>query len=155
MRTRLPLWLIGWSLCLAACSVVNPKFERPVLTVISVEMVNGNLLQQNFRVKFNIQNPNDRTIPVTALHAVLSVGGDQIAQGENDRAFVVPAKGNIDVDVIVTANMALAMLKLANKMNQHADSIDYDVTGSATIDSVFVRELPFHQTGSFSLKGLH
>jgi LEA14-like dessication related protein len=156
MRTRLslPLLLIAWSLCLAACSLA-PKFERPTLSVVGIEMVNGNLLQQNFRVKFNIQNPNDRAIPVTGLHASLSVGGEHVAQGENDRAFVVPAMGNIDFDMMITANMGLALLKLANKMNQHADSIDYDVSGSASIDSSFLRDLPFHQTGSISLSTMH
>jgi LEA14-like dessication related protein len=155
MLPRTPLLFMGCLLsCLAACSLVTPKFERPTLTVIGIEMVNGNLLQQNFRVKFDIQNPNDRALPVTGLHASLSVGGEPIAQGQNDRAFVVPAKGDVDFDMMITANMALALLKLTNKMNQHADSIDYDVSGSASIDLAFLRDLPFHQTGSFSLKGL-
>jgi LEA14-like dessication related protein len=156
MRTRmpLPLLLIGWSLCLAACSLA-PKFERPTLSVVGIEMVNGNLLQQNFRVKFNIQNPNSRSIPVTGLHASLSVGGEHVAQGQNDRAFVVPAMGDIDFDMLITANMGLALLKLANKMDQHADSIDYDVSGSASIDLPRLRDLPFHQTGSISLAAMH
>jgi LEA14-like dessication related protein len=157
MRTRLPLSVLfmAWSLCLAACSLVAPKFERPTVSVVGIEMVNGNLLQQNFRVKFNIQNPNDRAIPVTGLHASLDVGGAHVAQGQNDRAFVVPAMGNVDFDMMITANMGLAVLKLANKMDQHADSIDYDVSGSASIDSSFLRDLPFHQTGTISLTGNH
>src|ERR1700734_3291608 len=110
-------WLfITWAVCLAACSLVAPKFERPTLAVVGIEMVNGNLLQQNFRVKFNIQNPNDRALPVSGLHASLSVGGEHIAQGQNDRAFVVPAKGDMEFDMMITANMALALLKLTNKM---------------------------------------
>jgi LEA14-like dessication related protein len=156
MRTRLPLpmWLIGWSLCLAACSLLTPKFERPTLSVAGIELVKGNLLQQNFRVKFNIQNPNDRALPVTGLHASLSLGGEHIAQGQNDRAFVVPARGDVDFDMMITANMALTLLKLSHEMDQHADSIDYDVSGAASIDLPFLRDLPFHQTGSFSLKGV-
>jgi LEA14-like dessication related protein len=151
-RTR---WLfISWVLCLAACSLMTPKFERPNLSVIGIEMVNGNLLQQNFRVKFNIQNPNDRALPVSGLHASLSVGGEHVADGQNDGAFVVPANGDIDFDVMIKANMALALLKLANRMDQHADSIDYDVSGAASINLPFLRDLPFHQTGSFPLKGL-
>jgi LEA14-like dessication related protein len=155
MLPRTPLLFMGCLLLsLVACSLVAPKFERPALSVVGIEMVNGSLLQQNFRVKFNIQNPNDRALPVSGLHASLSVGGEHIAQGQNDRAFVVPAKGDMEFDMMITANMALALLKLTNKMNQHADSIDYDVSGSASIDLPFLRDLPFHQTGSFSLKGL-
>jgi LEA14-like dessication related protein len=154
MLPRTPLLFIGWSLCLVACSLLTPKFERPTVSVTGIELVNGNLLQQNFRVKFNIQNPNDRALPVSGLHAALSVGGEHVAQGQNERAFVVPAKGEADFDMMITANMALALLKLANKMDQHDDSIDYDVSGGASIDLPFLRDLPFHQTGSFSLKGM-
>jgi LEA14-like dessication related protein len=148
------LLFIGWSLCLVACSLVTPKFERPTLSVAGIELLNGNLLQQNFRVKFNIQNPNDRALPVTGLRASLSLGGEHVAQGESDRAFVVPARGGVDFDMMITANLGVALLKLANKMNQHADSIDYDVSGAAGIDLPFLRDLPFHQTGSFSLRGI-
>jgi LEA14-like dessication related protein len=154
MLPRTPLLLIGWSLCLAACSLMAPKFERPTLSVTGIELVNGNLLQQHFRVKFNIQNPNDRALPVSGLHAALSVAGENIAQGQNERAFVVPARGDVEFDMMITANMALALLKLGHVMDQHADSIAYDVSGAASVDLPFLHDLPFHQTGSFSLKGM-
>ena len=154
MLPRTPLLFIGWSLCLVACSLVTPQFERPTLSVAGIELLNGNLLQQNFRVKFNIHNPNDRALPVSGLHASLSVGGEHIAQGQNDRAFVVPARGDVDFDMMITANLGVALFKLVSKMDQHADSIDYDVSGAASIDLPFLRDLPFHQTGSFSLKGM-
>jgi hypothetical protein len=38
-------------------------------------------------------------------------------------------------------------------MDQHADAIDYDLQGAASIELPFLRDLPFHQTGSLSLKG--
>jgi len=152
MLPRTPLMFIGWSLCLVACSLVTPKFERPTLSVTGIELLSGNLLQQNFRVKFNIQNPNTQALPVSGLHASLSIEGEHVAHGQNDRAFVVPARGGADFDMMITANMALALLKLADKMNNSADTIDYEVSGAASIDLPFLRDLPFHQTGSVSLK---
>jgi LEA14-like dessication related protein len=147
------LGLLGCALCLAGCSLVTPKFNRPNVTVTSIEMRSGNFLQQNFAVKLNIQNPNDRALPVSGLHVELKVGGDEIASGVSDRAFVVPAYGDSEFDMTIKANLAVALLKLANKMDQHSDSIDYDLTGAASIDLPFLRDLPFHQTGAFSLKG--
>jgi hypothetical protein len=41
------------------------------------------------------------------------------------------------------------LLKFADRANAHADSIDYDLTGGASIDLPFLRNLPFHQSGSF------
>jgi LEA14-like dessication related protein len=142
------------ALCVCACSTMAPKFNRPNVSVVNIELRGGNMLQQNFAVKLHIQNPNDRTLPVRGLHVELNVGGEQLASGVSDRAFVVPPFGETDFDMTIKANVALALLKLADKMDQHSDSIDYDVTGAASIDLPFFSDLPFHQKGSFSLQGL-
>jgi LEA14-like dessication related protein len=147
------LQIFALSLSLSACSLMAPKLSRPNVTVISVELRGGNLLQQNFAVKLNIQNPNDRALPVHGLHAELSVGGESIASGVSDRAVVIPALGESEFDMTITANLALALLKLADKANQHSDSIDYELTGAASIDLPFLRNLPFHQSGSVKLSG--
>jgi LEA14-like dessication related protein len=143
---RKPLLWLMLLLCAAGCSA---KFERPTLTVVSIEMKNGNLLQQNFLVKFQIQNPNARALPVSGLHAELNVGGERIASGVSNSAFVVPPMGQSEFDITITANLGLALLKLTN---QHSDSIDYEVTGAASLDLPFLRNLPFQQSGSLSLK---
>ena len=65
-------------LCAAGCA---PKFERPDLTVSGIEMQGGNLLQQNFLVKFQVQNPNQRALPVNGLHAELTSGASESRAG--------------------------------------------------------------------------
>jgi LEA14-like dessication related protein len=152
LRVKCVLLPLVLALTVSACSVLAPKFNRPNVTVVSVELRSGNLFQQNFAVKLNIQNPNDRALPVSGLHLSLNVAGDEIASGVSDRAFVVPAFGESEFDMTIKANMALAFMKLADKMDQHSESIDYDLTGAASIDLPFLRNLPFHQTGNLSLK---
>jgi LEA14-like dessication related protein len=156
MLPRIPKWLLlslftAWT---AACSLVAPHFERPILTVAGIELVGGNLLQQNFLVKFNVQNPNDRALPVTGLHAELNVLGERVASGIVDRAFVVPAQGSSQFDMTISANLALVLFKLKANSDKRSDDIDYELTGAASIDLPFLREVPFHQNGVFSLKSL-
>ena len=126
-----------------------PHFEKPILSVTGIELVGGNLLQQNFLVKFNVQNPNDRALPVTGLHAELNVLGERVASGMVDRAFVVPAQGSSQFDMTIRANLALVLLKLGASTDKHADDIDYELTGAASIDLPFLREVPFQQRGVF------
>jgi LEA14-like dessication related protein len=137
------------SLCLIGCV---PKFTRPNVSVINVQLKSGNILQQTFAVKLNVQNPNDRALPVKGLHLELSSGGEQIASGVSDHAFVVPPFGESEFDMTVKANIAMVLLKLSQKADQNADSIDYEVSGAANIDLPFLSEVPFQQRGSFSLK---
>jgi LEA14-like dessication related protein len=151
MLPRNPKWLLlplfaAWT---AACSLVAPHFERPILTVAGIELVGGNLLQQNFLVKFNVQNPNDRALPVTGLHAELNVLGERVASGIVDRAFVVPAQGSSQFDMPIRANLTLVLLKLGSGANKSSADIDYELTGAANIDLPFLHEVPFHERGVF------
>src|SRR6202021_3739331 len=95
-----------------------------------------------------LQNPKEPPLPVHGLDAELNVGGEQIASGTSERAVVIPASGESEFDLTITANLALALLKLADRANQHADTIAYDLTGAASLDLPFLRNLPFHQTGT-------
>jgi LEA14-like dessication related protein len=149
MLPRIPKWLLlplftAWT---AACSLMAPHFEKPILSVAGIELVGGNLLQQNFLVKFNVQNPNDRALPVTGLHAELNVLGERVARGVVDRAFVVPAQGSSQFDMTISANLALVLFKLKASADQRSDDIDYELTGAANIDLPFLREVPFQQRG--------
>jgi len=150
MLKRLPVLAMAFSL--AACSMFTPKFTKPSLSVVSVEMVHGNLLQQNFQVTFRIQNPNNRALPVKGLHADLNVAGEPFASGTTQTAFVVPANGDTEFDMMISANIALGLLKLANNMDKQSNSVAYDLTGVVTIDLPFVGDVPFHQGGTFQLK---
>jgi LEA14-like dessication related protein len=144
---------VAGTLCLAACSLLTPKFNRPSVSVVNIEMRGGNLLQQNFAVKFNIQNPNTRALPVEGLHVELNVGGQQIASGVSDRAFAVPAFGESEFDMTIKANMALAWLVLSRNLDQRSDLVEYDLRGAATLGLPFLHDMPFRQAGFFSLRG--
>ena len=140
-------------LAAAGCSVMPPKFAKPTLSVAGVELQSGNILQQNFLVKFSIQNPNDRALPVTGLHAELNVLGERVASGVSNRPFVVPAFGTAEFDMTISANLAAALIKLGTRANANADAIDYEMTGAAQVDLPFLHAVPFRQGGTFSLAG--
>jgi LEA14-like dessication related protein len=151
MLRRKPWLVLFAAVWTAACSLLAPHFEKPDVSVASIQLIGGNLLQQNFLVKFNVQNPNDRALPVTGLHAELNVAGERLASGVSNGAFVVPPHGVMQFDMTITANMAVALLKLSQRNDSHAAAIDYEMTGSASIDLPFLHDLPFHQSGSFPL----
>ncbi len=145
--------MIVLSLGLGACALIHPNFTRPMVSVVGVQFVGGNLLQQDFRVTLKVQNPNDRVLPVSHLSADLRTDGEEIASGESARAFDVPPHGEANFEVMVSANIALAMLQLAKHRHDQSDAINYDVTGSVTLNLPFLRAIPFHQSGTFSWRG--
>jgi LEA14-like dessication related protein len=150
MVPRISKWLLlpfltAWT---AACSLMAPHFEQPILSVVGIELVGGNLLQQNFLVKFKVQNPNDRALPVAGLHAELNVLGERVASGVVDHSFSVPAHGSSEFDMSISANLAMVLLKLKTSRDKGSDDIDYELTGAASVDLPFLREVPFRQRGA-------
>jgi LEA14-like dessication related protein len=143
----------GAVLVLGACSLFAPKFERPNLSVAAIQMLDGNFFQQNFLVRLKIQNPNNRELPVDGLSADLKIAGEPFASGVSNRAFVVPAFGETEFEMTVSANMAVGLLKLLAKNQDQRESIDYELNGKVSIDLPFMRSIPFHQNGAYSLKG--
>jgi LEA14-like dessication related protein len=148
----IPTWLIlALSVWTTACSLFAPKFERPNLSLVSIELVGGNLLRQNLVVRLNIDNPNDRALPVSSVHVELMAGGERVASGVSSQSFVVPSHGATQFDMNITADAAMALVILSQKRERRSGSIDYEMTGGVSIDLPFLRDLPFRQSGTFPL----
>lgn len=147
------LWLLVCLTLLSACSLFNPKLERPTVTVASVQLRAGNLLEQTLTVKLHIENPNDRALSVRGLHAEVTLYGDTIAIGDSEREFSVPALGQTDFDMAIRTNLMLALAKIGDRANRHEDNLNYELNGEAKVDFGLTRTLRFHYDGSLSLKG--
>ena len=64
---------------------------------------------------------------------------------------MVPAQGEADFDVQVTANLASALSKLLSRRSS-AESLEYRLVGDVTLSSGFLRRIPFDERGSVKLK---
>ena len=144
--------LLALAVLISACSLFLPKFATPKLSVVNIELQKSDLWEQRMRVRMRVENPNDRPIPVKGLNVVLEVQGQEIAHGVSGASFEVPALGEAEFDMNMTANMAGALLKLLGSGNQLGDSVDYRVTGKLSLSHGLMRSIPFEDRGSFKLK---
>ena len=109
------------ALGLSACSLFVPKLEKPTLSVVRVQMLKSDLWHQELKVRMRVQNPNDRVLPVKGLSYELDVDGQEFAHGMSGDSFVVPALGEAEFDMSVSANMASVLIKLLNKGSNQID----------------------------------
>lgn len=140
------------SVVLAGCSLFVPKLETPRLSIVNIEVLKSDFWEQRMRVRLRVQNPNDRPIPVKGLTVALEVQDQEIAHGVSGAAFNVPALGEAEFDMNMTANMAGALMKLLGKGNQIGDAVDYRVRGKLSLSEGLLRSIPFEDRGSFKLK---
>ncbi|HEV7716812.1 MAG TPA: LEA type 2 family protein [Steroidobacteraceae bacterium] len=140
------------ALLLGGCSLFVPKFETPKLSVVNVEMLKSDLWEQRVRVRMRVENPNDRPIPVKGLTCRLDVQGQELAHGVSGAAFNVPALGEAEFDMNMTANMAGALLRMLGGGNTISDQVEYRVAGRISLSTGWLRSIPFEDHGTFKLK---
>jgi LEA14-like dessication related protein len=127
------------------------KLEAPKLSVVSMKVQSADLFSQRLQVRMRVQNPNDRELPVKGISYRIEVNDSELAQGLSDTPFVVPALGEAEFDVQLTANLAGALTQLLSKRGS-PDTLDYRLVGDVSLSSGFLRRIPFDERGSVKLK---
>ena len=151
-NSRRPLLLLAlacapWGF---GCAVI-PKLEAPKLSVISMKMQSADIFSQRLQVRMRVLNPNPRELPIKGISYRIEVNDADLAQGQTDAAFVVPAMGEAEFDVQVTANLAGALARFLARGGS-SETLDYRLVGSVALSSGFLRRIPFDERGSVKLK---
>ena len=152
----IPAVLCAAAFALMAGGCAATRFETPTLQVVNIEMQRSELFDQRFKVRLRVQNPNDRALPVKGISATMDLNGEEFAHGVAGEAFTVPAFGEAEFDMLLSANMAGAILKLFSGMrgDKARDSLDYRVRGKLSLYAGFMRTIPFEEKGTFRLGDL-
>lgn len=136
-------------LCLTACS--TPQLAVPKLALVSVAMTSADIFNQQFMVRVNVQNPNDRELPITSIDYKLFLEGDSFAEGVSSKPFTVPAQGETDFDMIVRTDFVSSAGRLVSRLNGR-DQVQYVVEGKLLTDVSGLKKIPFQESGTATLK---
>ncbi|MGH8207386.1 MAG: LEA type 2 family protein [Steroidobacteraceae bacterium] len=143
----------GLAAWLGGCATLIPKLDPPQLLVTRVRFLHGNLQRQQIQLTVHVVNPNDRALAVRGLSINLQLAGMPFASGISDAAFTLPALGQTDFTLDVTANVATALTIVAASMAHR--EVDYRAYGEVHLQKGLVqglvRNLHFNQTGRVRL----
>ena len=137
-------------LCLTACSMLGPKIEVPQLTLVRVAMMSADIYNQQFLVRVHVENPNDRELPIRGIDYELFLEGDSFAEGASNKAFVVPAKGETEFEMIVRTNFVSGVARLMSRLNGR-QQVQYVIEGKVLTDISMAKKIPFQESGTVSL----
>jgi LEA14-like dessication related protein len=134
---------------LSACASMLPKLEPPQLTVTRVDLLSGDLQQQQVHLTLHVVNPNARAIDVRGIDCNLELNGEAFAAGETEASFTLPASGETDFGLNVTAHLDAALVALLSGLGHR--TVDYRMYGQVHLSSGFMRNIPFEQKGRVKL----
>jgi len=138
------------AVCLSGCSAMGPKLEVPQLTLVSVAMTSADIFNQQFLVRLNVENPNDRELPITGIDYKLFLEGDSFSEGVSNKPFVVPAKGETEFDMIVRTNFVSGVARLMSRLNGR-QQVQYVFEGKVLTDISMAKKIPFQESGTVSI----
>lgn len=143
------------ALALGACAALGTNLETPKLSLVGIQMHDATFFEQRLLVRLRVRNPNDLVLPVKGLTVNFELDGVDFAEGVSARAFDVPALGEAEFDMLVTANAATALLEIFGKdRRKSSKEIDYRISGKLNTSIGLLRSVPFDERGKVSLDSL-
>ena len=75
------------------CASVGTSVDTPYITLAGVWLVDVNLLEQRYRMRLRIQNPNPFSLNIDGLDYRVEINDKEFARGVSNQAFSVPRYG--------------------------------------------------------------
>lgn len=143
------------ALALGACAALGTNLQTPKLSLVGVQLHDATFFEQRLLVRLRVRNPNDLVLPVKGLTVNFELDGVDFAEGVSARAFDVPALGEAEFDMLVTANAATALLEIFGKdRRKSSKELDYRISGKLSTSLGLLRSVPFDERGKVSLDSL-
>lgn len=134
---------------LPGCTSLGGDLVAPRLSLVGVQMLSSDMFAQKFKVRVLVQNPNDLELPVRGLEYQIIMMGDSFADGTSSDAFLLPAGGEAEFDMLVTTNFVSSFGRLLSRVGGgKLENIEYEISGKVFVDKGVLRRIPFNHRGT-------
>ena len=144
---------IATGLMLSGCSAIPTNLKTPEVSFVGIRGLEADFFEQRLEVRMRVQNPNSIELPVNGLDVDVELADEPFAHGVSVREFVVPAEGEAEFDMIVTANAANAILKIIGNDGQRGE-VGYKLKGKLSTHLGLLRTIPFEESGTLPIADL-
>ncbi len=151
MTTKILAVAIALATLLIACTGLGTKLETPRVSFVGIKALETSIFEQRLEVRLLVKNPNQIALPVNGLDVDVELAGEPLAHGVSAREFTIPANGEAEFDMLVTANAATALIKILGSDRKSREAIEYRLKGKLSTRLGMWRSIPFEEKGTLPI----
>lgn len=144
--------LLVSSLLLSACAGPGQKIETPRVNLVSLQVIEIQLLEQRFDLTLRIQNPNREALTIDGISFAVELNGKEFAHGVDNQRVTIPAFGEVLTEVEVVSTLFGLVDQLRNLDPESGEPVSYRIHGNISL-SGHPLSIPFQQKGRIGGEG--
>ena len=145
------LWGFVLILGLSSCSSLISKPESPRLTLVGLQLISVELLEQRYQVSVRVKNPNDFELPIRGIDFRLDINDQAFADGVSKQSVTVPPYGEVVLELEVTSNLLRVFRQFQSLQEDRGSAFNYRINGRLATGGIYSRKLPFDYSGELQL----
>ena len=135
------------SLLSGCSSVVVSDSQEPDVRLLNVKVVKAKLLQQDFKLHFRVDNPNDGSMLVRSLRYKIMLNEVILADGESTDWFVVEGHSHKNFVVPIRTNLWQHLKYIAKLLKKPDEAIHYRLEGKLKTGFLFRHSVRIGRNG--------
>lgn len=133
---------------LNGCSSVRVSdYQEPQVHLLKVEVVKAKLLQQDFKLRFRVENPNNGSMLVRSLRYKIMLNDRVLTEGESTDWFVVEGHGHKNFMVPIRTNLWKDLKPIAKMLKKPDQPIKYRLEGKLKTGFLFRHNVRIGRNG--------
>ena len=137
---------------LSGCAGMVTHLERPEVSVAGIDLVEPGLLEQRYRIRLRVHNPNDVDLVIDGVRFRIDINGHSFVSGESPVMTTVPRFGSALVDIDAVSTLADVARQFSDIASGQSLAVRYTLSGKVHLSHPSVN-LPFSQEGEIGLPG--
>jgi len=120
-------------LLFSGCAGLGGIDEPPRVNLVGLRPTEMNLLEQRYRAKLRIRNPNDAPLKVRGLDYTIHINERKFADGVSDRKFTVPPYGESVIEVTLNSSLFRLLEQFSRLQEGDKLVLRYRISGGLSV----------------------
>jgi LEA14-like dessication related protein len=138
------------ALSMAGCAWMPQKAQPPRVSLVSVQLVSMELLEQRYGMKLRVQNPNDHALRIRGVDFHVELNQAPFASGVASESVDVPAFGEALLQVEVSSSVWSLARQLREMGQGRQEELSYRIHGRMSMGG-WLGGMPFESTGTIPM----